>query len=154
MIFDATCKQDLQWKIALERPRTEKDENFFEFCTKVQHMIDIFPRLAPDDLTSGKCYFIKYGGRYYRGVFISLSRDNRHAIFDFADFDGVRPIPFKDIRPFPKRNEICVPFMIFWVYTNECNFKENDRVYCKFSGTFENTSYRKFYQAKVQKIEN
>uniref|UniRef100_A0AC34FFD6 Tudor domain-containing protein n=1 Tax=Panagrolaimus sp. ES5 TaxID=591445 RepID=A0AC34FFD6_9BILA len=133
IIFDSTCKPGLQWKVALERPRTEEDEKFFNFCSEVENMVDAFPVVASDDLIIGKCYFVKYCGRYYRGTYIASCGGNLHALFDFADYEFVRPINLREIRLIPKRKEMNVPFMVLWAYTDECQVKERDRVYCKFT---------------------
>uniref|UniRef100_A0A914ZF08 Tudor domain-containing protein n=1 Tax=Panagrolaimus superbus TaxID=310955 RepID=A0A914ZF08_9BILA len=151
IIFDITC---LQWKIALERPRTKEDAEFFKYCGMIQNIFEAYPTVTPDELKTGKCYFVQYGGKYFRGIYIASSRDNLYGLFDFADFEVVRPIPFHHIRHFPKRKEICVPFMIVWVYTDNCNVKEMDRVNCTFSNTFEKTCFRNIHQVQLQKIEN
>uniref|UniRef100_A0AC34FVN8 Uncharacterized protein n=1 Tax=Panagrolaimus sp. ES5 TaxID=591445 RepID=A0AC34FVN8_9BILA len=143
----------LKWKIALQRPRAANDAAFFKYYGLIKNIFEAHPVVARDELKIGKCYFVQYGGKYFRGIYLAPSPDNLHGIFDFADFEVVRPIQFHNIRYIPKRKEMCVPFMITWVYADKCDVKEMDRVYCSFSRRFEEICFRRIFHVQLQKIE-
>uniref|UniRef100_A0A914QMH3 HTH OST-type domain-containing protein n=1 Tax=Panagrolaimus davidi TaxID=227884 RepID=A0A914QMH3_9BILA len=151
IIFDTSS---LQFKVALKRPPTAADAAYFKFCSRAHYALDALPILQRENLMTGKCYFIKFCGKYYRGIYLAPSRDNIYGLFDFADFEVVRPVHFDHIREFPKIDEIRIPFMVIWVYTDVCKVKTNDRVYCLFSPKFEETCSRKIHHAQLQKIED
>uniref|UniRef100_A0A914Q090 Tudor domain-containing protein n=1 Tax=Panagrolaimus davidi TaxID=227884 RepID=A0A914Q090_9BILA len=151
VIFDA---KKLQWKVALKRPPTTADAEFFQFCTKAHFALDALPIIPRNELKIGQCYFVKYGGKYYRGIYLVPARDNVYGLFDFADHEVVRPIPFDHVREFPKIDEIRVPFMLTWIFTDVCKIKENDLVYCLFSSKFEEICFRKIHHAKLLKVQN
>uniref|UniRef100_A0AC35FDC4 Tudor domain-containing protein n=1 Tax=Panagrolaimus sp. PS1159 TaxID=55785 RepID=A0AC35FDC4_9BILA len=151
VIFDT---EKLQWKVALKRQPTIADAEFFKFCINAHFALDALPIIPRKELKIGQCYFVKYGGKYYRGIYLVPARDNIYGLFDFADFEVVRPIPFDDIREFPKIDVIRVPFMLTWIFTDICKIKELDLVYCLFSSKFEEICSRKIHHAQLLKVEN
>uniref|UniRef100_A0AC35FIQ4 Uncharacterized protein n=1 Tax=Panagrolaimus sp. PS1159 TaxID=55785 RepID=A0AC35FIQ4_9BILA len=75
-------------------------------------------------------------------------------IFVSVNFRKYGIFPFDDVREFPNIDEIRVPFMLTWVFTDVCKIKELNLVYCLFSSKFEEICFRRIHHARLLKVQN